>query len=268
MRKRYKIFYCLILAVLMIALSLIPSFATKERIYNKGELIDHTGTISSESANRINRLIDEAYEKYNCSVIIYYTNYVNSNDSIRDDDAERMYLNGNYCESGVLLYLGTISRSFDIYVRHGEYVGKITYDEGDRLNGAIMPLLRANNFDGAAVKFAELALEFSGNSENERFIVGKSMSSCLTYALISLIIGAVISLVVVLSMRSKMDTVKKQRGASRYFENRDITITESRDRFLYSTLTKVPKPDSSSGGRSGGGSGGHSGGGSHHGGHF
>ena len=73
---------------------------------------------------------------------------------------------------------------------------------------------------------------------------------------IALIVGAVVGLIVVSTMKSKLKTVRPRREAHEYTRPGSMNVTVSRDLYLYRTVTRRPKPkdSGSSGGRSGGGS--------------
>lgn len=260
-----------ILCVLMISALFVPFAMTgyadvTEHTGKRGVCDDEVGLISDETFDKIVSIMQEAYDKYDCSICIHYVNYVDSDDDQRDRDAEDIYLNNNFCQYGAFLYLGVYNRSFDIYVRHGSEDGIITYNEGDRLNEAIMPYLRQDKFDEAALVFAEKALEFAGNDEVEKFYLGgKTKSEIIGNCVTGLIIGFIISLIIVSGMKKKNKTVIKQHAATNYIDEATFVITESRDSFLYSNVVRTARQTSSS---SGGGGSHSSGGGSHHGGHF
>lgn len=83
---------------------------------------------------------------------------------------------------------------------------------------------------------------------------------------ISFVIGLVVALMVLLIMRSQMNTARAQHGATSYLKQETYQIGVQRDIFLYSQVSKVRKSENSS---SGGGSSVHrsSGSRSHGGGH-
>ena len=60
--------------------------------------------------------------------------------------------------------------------------------------------------------------------------------------LISLVIGLVISLIITGVMRSKMRSVRFENAARNYIRQNSMNITRSHDRYLYSHVTKVAKP--------------------------
>lgn len=84
---------------------------------------------------------------------------------------------------------------------------------------------------------------------------------------ISLVIGAIVALVVVLIMRSQMNTAKQQPHAVDYLKKDSYHLRTCRDMYLYSRVSKTPRSENkssgggssvhrSSGGRSHGGRGG------------
>ena len=57
--------------------------------------------------------------------------------------------------------------------------------------------------------------------------------------LISLLIGLAIALVIVLLMKRSMSSVRKQKNAGEYVKKDSFQLVESRDIYLYSTVTRV-----------------------------
>ena len=64
--------------------------------------------------------------------------------------------------------------------------------------------------------------------------------------------GFVIANIFVGSMKKKLKSVRSQAAASSYVREDSLNITDSRDIYLYATVTRTAKPDdsSSSGGSS------------------
>lgn len=84
--------------------------------------------------------------------------------------------------------------------------------------------------------------------------------------LIALLIGVVAALVAVLVMRSKMNTATYQKNAVNYIKKNSYYLGLHRDMYLYSRVTKTPKPQNNGGGSRGGSSVHRSSGGRSHGG--
>lgn len=72
--------------------------------------------------------------------------------------------------------------------------------------------------------------------------------------LVVILMGAIIAFIITGIMRSKLKSVRMQSTASNYVINNSLNITDSRDSFLYSSISKVkiqkPSSSSSSGGSS------------------
>ncbi len=89
---------------------------------------------------------------------------------------------------------------------------------------------------------------YTDRSEKYEFPLGK-------YMLISIFAGLIIGLITVLVMRSQLKSVRFAKNAAGYIESGSFKLTESRDLFLYSTLSKTPRQQSRGGGTSVGGGG-------------
>ena len=63
---------------------------------------------------------------------------------------------------------------------------------------------------------------------------------------ISIAVGVCLSFIIVGNMKSKLKTVRFQAAASNYMKNGSLNITESRDLFLYNTVTRTAKPKNNS----------------------
>ncbi len=77
---------------------------------------------------------------------------------------------------------------------------------------------------------------------------------------VAAVIGLVVALIVIVIMRSGMNTKRQQYGARQYLTPGSYQLRTQRDIYLYSTVSKTARPkDSGSGGRSGGSRGGRGG---------
>ena len=63
---------------------------------------------------------------------------------------------------------------------------------------------------------------------------------------ISIGIGVTLALIIVGVMKSKLKTVRFQTAANSYMKKGSLALTESSDLFLYHTVTRTAKPESSS----------------------
>lgn len=156
---------------------------------------------------------------------------------------------------GILLLISMEER--DWWISTSGYGIYALTDEGIQYIGEqFVSYLSDGDYAGGFSKFVDLCKLFVeharedkpydiGNMPKEPFEAGM----CLV---ISLVVGFVIALIVVSCMKGKLKSVRRQAAASAYIKDNGVNITDSRDTFLYKTVSKRAKPQESS--SSGGGS--------------
>ena len=175
-----------------------------------------------------------------------------------------------YPEDGILLLVSAEEGQWYI-LTNGECYRRISDSDAAAIGEELVPMFKSGSFYAAFLKFPELAAEiFAANEptqedDNDMDVApsvpkktyGKTIAICMG-------VGLLIGLVTVGIMASKMKSVRMQSGASDYVRPGSMQLTNSRDIFLYSHVTRTPKPKNNSssggGGRSGGGSRGGAGG--------
>lgn len=128
--------------------------------------------------------------------------------------------------------------------------------------------LSEGNYVAAFENYAELCDDFITQARSEKPFDNSNLPReplSLIWIPISLLIGFVIAKIIVGNMKNELKTVRTQKAANSYVKSGSMNITESRDLFLYNTVTKTAKPknnsssssthSSSSGTTHGGGSG-------------
>lgn len=151
--------------------------------------------------------------------------------------------NGNYYEA-FDTYLDTLPTYFD------------AFKSGSPIDGY------AGSYDGPGSYQPGTAEEHVYYEEDGGLTVGKVLVRLLKMFLYNLPFGVIVALVVVLIMRSKMNTAKAQRNAASYLKDGTYNLHVQRDMFLYSNVSRRRKQQNNGGGgggshRSGGGSSSH-----------
>ncbi len=163
--------------------------------------------------------------------------------------ADAYYHDNGYGEgedrSGILLLISTeydhnSERDYCIYT-YGE--AEDVFDSGalDDIEEAMIPHLKNNEFYKgfkAYLNACDKAFDFD--------LAGS--------LLIAAVAGAVVSLIIVFSMKSKLKSVRPQKTASNYVRSGSFMLTKDLDLYLYRTVTRTRRADNNSGGRSGAGS--------------
>lgn len=111
----------------------------------------------------------------------------------------------------------------------------------DTMTSAIIPDIDAENYAEACMTYIDECRDMKTNADKENDPLPRAM-------LIALIVAGV----VVFTMVKKHKSVHKQRDAVEYIKSGSVHITEEKDRYLYShvTKTKIEKNNSSSSHRS------------------
>lgn len=119
-----------------------------------------------------------------------------------------------------------------------EYIGEqITSDLSD------------GDYAAAFTRYAELCDDFITQARTgEPYDSGNLPRGPLSmiWLPVSVIIGFVIAKIIVGNMKSQLKTVRAQATANSYVKNGSMNITESRDLFLYHTVTRTAKPKNNS----------------------
>ncbi len=172
------------------------------------------------------------------------------------DYADDFYDDGKFGfgegRDGVLLLV--CKEENDWYIStHGYGITAFT-DEGRRYIGEKMkPDLSAGNFAAAFNTFAELCDDFieqarKGSPYDVNNLPKGPLS--LIWIPVSIAVGVMLSFVTVGKMKAKLKTVRFRAAAGSYMKDGSLNVTESRDMFLYNTVTRTAKPKNNSSGGS------------------
>lgn len=233
-----------------------PAFAQTDGFASEYERVqDLAGLLSdNEEASLVTKL-NELSERQKMDIIVLTTDALNGKTPRDYADDIYDYSNFGYGESkdGALLlisvedndwYISTCGYGITVFTDAGiEYIGKQIKGE-----------LSDGNFAGAFDKFADLCDEFitqarTGEPYDVKNLPKEPLS--LIWIPIAIVAGFILSLIIVGRMKAKLKTVRFQPAANSYMKAGSMNITESRDLFLYNTVTRTAKPkDNDSGGGS------------------
>lgn len=137
-------------------------------------------------------------------------------------------------------YISTYGYGITVFTDAGiQYIGR-----------QIRSDLSDGNFAAAFDAYAALCDDFITQANTDRPYDRGNLPReplSLIWIPVSAAIGLVLSIIVLVWMISRMKTVRFQAAAGSYLKQNSLKITESRDMFLYRTVTKTERPKSSSG---------------------
>lgn len=154
--------------------------------------------------------------------------------------AEDFYDNNRYSENGVLFLLDMSSRQW-----HISTAGSAIEDLSDRdlikIEDSVIPYFSDGRYYEGFGRFLDMLPRLLENDKEN----GSGINLFL-----SLLVGAGIAGIVLLIMRSSMNTKKAQRCAASYETEGSYHLRAHQDLFLYSNISKRPRPQNNSSGSS------------------
>ena len=235
--KRFIVFALLVCVFTCFAL---PAFAKSDR------LVDRADLLTDVEEEKLVAILDEMSERleYDVVVIAIDTMEHNNTDGYSAYYAQRTFEHYGYGygenERGVLLLISMEYGDFAIY---SPDMSDYTVNS---IGSYVAPYLSSGDYYDAFVAFAERV---------EGEVVSASKFPLLRNIAIAVIVGLLIAFIVVSVMKGKLKTVRSRDHAREYVREGSFDLQHSRDLYLYSTVTRVPRPRNNSNGGSRGGGG-------------
>ena len=178
--------------------------------------------------------------------------------------AGRFYDQLGYPYDGIL-YLVSLAEGQWYILTNGACHDRISDRDANAMGEQLVELLRDGDYYEAFEAFPQLAQQIMSETSVSHYggvdapvaVVSKNYGKTIA---ICMGVGMLIGLIAVAIMASMMKTVRSQSGAADYVRSGSMHLTNQRDIFLYSHVTRTPRPKSNSSGSSGGGSRGGAGG--------
>lgn len=247
MRKRKFLFGILLLIALCAAMT-IPALAASDA----PRLVDDAGLLSTSEQSRLLEMLDEISERQQVDVVIVTTSTLDGKTPMAyaDDFYDQNGYGYGAEYDGVLLLVSIEDNDWWISTC-GYGMTAITDDGIEYVSGKFLGYLTDGDYAKGFAKYAELCDEFieqaktgkpydGGNMPKEPFNAG-------LWLLASMGISIIAALMITGSMKSGLRSVKRQSAAASYVRANSMSISESRDMFLYNTVTRTERPKSNGG---------------------
>lgn len=223
-------------------------------------LMDEAGLLSSDEAAEIKAKLDEISERQKFDVVIATVNSLSGKTPREYADDLYDYSGFGFGENkdGVLFLISMEDR--DWYITTTGYgIAAITDAGREYIADKFTGYLSDGDYAEAFRIYANEVDRFVTNAveTGKPYDVGNLPHDPLSliWIPISLVVGILIASAVVGGMKSKLRSVSFASAADSYVKPGSMNVRESRDMFLYSTVSRTAKPkDSDSSGSSGGSS--------------
>lgn len=238
MKKLTAILLCLLLLVTL-------SANVCAEAYIPEPIVDNAGLLTSAEESLLRSKAIALYEEYGIWVAILTVNSLDGYDvqSYADDYYDQNYY--DFTSDGVLLLIGMDDREWAISTC-GNGIEYLSDWDLDDLSVAMLPDLSENRYYEA----------FTAYLDTLPVCLADAIDGPVDYVWIiqfSLVIGAIVGGIAIFVMRGQMNTAVAQSGAGSYLSPGSFRLNRRTDLYLYSTVNKTRKAQSSSTHRSSGG---------------
>ncbi len=237
-----KLRSCSLLLALLLALSLL-SLCVSAGNENLPRVIDEADLLTPAEEQALSDTIARISALYEFDLVILTVESVGYKSPTAYADDYYDYNGYGYgdTEDGILFLLSMEKRDWRISTA-GSGIELFGDSELDRLESTVVPKLSNKLYASAFASFLSICEDVLADAaEYERTRLPRTIGIIMA---VSLAIG----LAVVLVMKYKMNNARPQRAAREYVRAGSFHLRTSRDLFLYSTIRKVRRQQSSSGG--------------------
>lgn len=234
-----KLLAIAVLLILCLAVSAPVCAADAYRI------VDSAYLLSDQECVELNEKLTEISERLQFDVVIRTVESLNGEDP--EQASCDIYDNDGYGygenHDGVILLINMEERDW-VITSTGYGQTAINEAARDYISESFLDDLSAGYYYDAFNTFADCCDEVVTQAQNGD--VYKEPFPLFKNILIALGIGLVLGLIVALSLKGQLKSVKQENAAANYVVNGSLNIQVANEMFLYNTITRTEKPKSSS----------------------
>lgn len=252
MKMNKKILSVLFVLFLCVTVT-IPVFADQ----TAPRLVDEAGLLTDSESRELLSTLDEISQRQQFDVIVLTVDSLDGKTptAFANDYSDRHIFDSGAAQWNILFLISMDGRDY-AFSTHGYGTTAFTDAGIDYITDKVMPYLEKGEYGKAFSEYAALCDEFITQAKSgQPYDIGnlpRAPFNTFMWIIVSLVGGVLISLGITGSMKNQLKSVRQQGGAGNYVKANSLNITESRDIFLYNTVTRSEKPKSNS--SSGGGS--------------
>lgn len=232
--------------ILLFALLSFPVHADTRRVVDEADLF------STEEETSLEAKIQEIAEEYQFDVVIVTENQLGGKSPMAFADDFFDYNGYGYGpdRDGILFLISMEDRDWWISTR-GYGLTAFTDYGLNHIGDAVVPYLSDGEYADAMEHFLTLTDEFLDEaSQGTPYDVTNQKRNPLMTAGIILLFVAVVSLVIMLILKSQLKSKRAQYAANPYVREGSFQLKRSQDIFLYSHVSKTKRTSNSGGGSS------------------
>jgi len=247
-----KKFITVLSLLCVLFITALPSFAGGDL----PRLVDGADILDNDEETALLDMLNEISERQQVDVVVFTVESIGTDSAqyYTDNEIFEAYNYGYGSDRNTILLMLSMEYR-DWHVTTAGYGITAVTDAGlEYMFEQFIPYLSDGDYFTGFTVYAEYCDEFITLAKNgdpfdiddlpkEPFNKGMAF-------IVSLVIGLIVAFITVGSMKSKMKSVREQAGAKYYVKQNSMNITESRDYYLYRSVSRSEKSDSSSSGGS------------------
>lgn len=200
-------------------------------------------------SDRLNEISDD----YGCQVAVVTVNSTGSRTAT--EYAERYFKKNGYGygtdQNGIILLISAEDRNWAL-TTHGDATRIFTDGRQKYMSNKFVPYLSDDEYAEAFSQYAGICNSYLAHADADDDDSDTSPLSAV-WIPVSFGIGAGIGLIILLIAKSRLKTVHFQKEAGQYAKEDTFHLTDSKDIYLYTSVTKTPKPKAEDSSSDGGG---------------
>lgn len=232
--------FILLTVLCLVAASLFSVQAADPR------LVDDAGLLTVDEAIALEEQLDTVSANHGMDVVIVTVDSLDG--KTPGEFADDYYDYNDYAQSGILLLVSMEARDWYISTT-GSCITAFTDAGLEYISEQFLSFLSDGYYALAFETFADSCDKFmtqaaTGEPYDTHNLPEEPFPVFLAF-MVALVVGLVVALIVTGIMRAQLKSVARKAQADDYVKN--MELTNSRDLFLYSTVSRRPRPQSSSG---------------------
>ena len=247
-----KKIFSAVLAIIMLFAVTVTAFAAD----SMPRVCDGADLLSESEEDALLSKLDEISLRQQTDIVVVTADTLEGKTPMEYADDFYDYNGYGFGENrdGVLLLVSMEDRDWWISTT-GFGITAITDAGIDYISDKFTDSLSEGEYADAFNTYAELCDKFITQAKTGKpYDYGnmpKAPFNVLWHICISIAVGFAVALIVTGIMKGKLKTVRFQSAAANYVKDGSMNVTESRDMFLYTHISRTPRPkESSSGGSS------------------
>lgn len=245
-----KRFLALILFSLMILTSVFSVGALVDIVEGTRSVYDGGELLLDEEELTLTVRLDSLRDAYGYDIVVVTVDTLG--ELTPQEYADDFYDYNGYSYNGILLLVCMEYRDWAISTA-GECIDIFNDDAQEYLSDNFIPYMSEGDFASVFTVFADDCDEILQNADAGRYYgvdYGRGQGGfyfSFSMVLTAIAVGVIIAFISVLVMKGKLNSVSFRSAAADYLRRDKVKVTESRDIFLYSTVSRVAKPKDNSG---------------------